>query len=269
MFGTRLNYDSHFFVDGEEISGVNSVDIGYRNSANLSKPLGYLGGVTTVGGPTEQSLSVSRYLISDTTIEDLTIGQRASGSLNYNNSSYGFTNGYLTNYSVNVAVGAIPQVNYNFVIYDELRSGANASGTTTSNIDIPTQGSITATCNNSTTNRVLGFDYSKTYTIKPYYTIGSQSPSEVKAIHPTAYTASIQLDVDDAMPESGYNFLTSGKDGRGGKFGNSDVVVLTVKGRDGSTIQTYRLPSAVLVSEELSSSADGSLRLNLNYIGNQ
>ena len=70
MFGSRLNYDSHFFIDGEEISGVNSIDIGYRNAANVTKPLGYHGGVVTVGGPTQQTLSVSRSLISKTRLEE-------------------------------------------------------------------------------------------------------------------------------------------------------------------------------------------------------
>ena len=47
MYGTTLNYDSHFFISGvdaslsaRELSGVNSLDIGYQNSSNTAKPLG-------------------------------------------------------------------------------------------------------------------------------------------------------------------------------------------------------------------------------------
>ena len=263
MFETRLNYDSHFFIDGEEISGVDSIDIGYQNAADVTKPLGYHGGVVTVGGPTQQTLSVARSLISQTPLEEISNGERLSGSLNYNGESYGFNNGYVTDISVNCAVGSIPKTTYNFVVYDELGSGENASGTETADIYIPSQGSISIACDNVSSNRVLGFDYSAKFPIKPYYTIGAESPTEVKYIAPSTYSATVQLDVDDALPESGYTFLTSGKNGRG----DLNPVRLDVNGRDGTNIQSYSIPSPVLVSEQLNASADGSLRLTLNYIG--
>ena len=266
MYGTRLNYDSHFFVDDEEISGVSSVDIGYQNAANVTKPLGYHEGTVTVGGPTQQTVSVSRYLISQTPLESNTAGQSISGSLNYNGESYGFASGYLTDVSVNCAVGSIPKTSYSFVVYDELGSGVDASGTDASDIFIPSQGSISIACDNVSSNRVLGFDYNMKVPIKPYYTIGSESPSQVKYVGPSNYTATVQLEVDNALPESGYTFLTSGKNGRG-TLGTDSTVILTVKGRDGTSIQTYPVPYPVLVGEQLTASADGSLRLTLNYIG--
>ena len=266
MFGSRTNYDSHFFIDGEEISGVSSIDIGYQNAANVTKPLGYQGGVVTVGGPTQQSLSVTRYSISATPLEQFAAGQRMSGSLNYNGESYGFNNGYVTEVSVNCAVGSIPKTTYNFSIYDELRTGESASGTYTSDIYIPSQGSISIACDNVSSNRVLGFDWSAQLPLKPYYTIGAESPTEVKYIAPSTFNATVQLDVDDALPESGYTFLTSGKDGRG-TIGMDSTVILAVKGRDGTNIQTLSVPYPVLVSEQLNASADGSLRLTLNYVG--
>ena len=267
MFGSKSNYDSHFFVDGEEISGVESVDINYSNSANISKPLGYHPGITTVGGPTQQTISVSRYLISNTPLESVFEGQNFSGSLNYEGAAYGFKSGYMTSVSVNCAVGAIPRTSYSLVVYDELRSGANASGTATSAIDIPSQGSISITCDNITSNRVIGFDYNATLNYKPYYTIGSEHPADVKYISPTTYNATVQLEVDDVMPKSGYSFLTEGKN-NDSPFGNSRVT-LSVKGRDGATIQTYPIHSASLVSEQLSATANGSLRLTLNYVGHR
>jgi hypothetical protein len=266
MFETRLNYDSHFFVNGEELSGVNSIDIGYQNTANVTKPLGYHGGAITIGGAPQQTLSVSRSLISSTPLESGYSGQRFSGSLSYNGEHYGFGNGYIQNVAVNCAVGAIPQTTYNLVIYDELKSGASASGTETSAIYIPSQGSISITADNTSNNRVLGFDYSVASPIKPYYTIGAQSPTQVKYVGPNTYNATVQLDVDNALPESGYNFLITGKNGRGGKF-NTSSVVLSVKGRNGEDLADYEIPSPVLVSEQLNASADGSLRLTLNYIG--
>ena len=126
MFESKSNYDSHFFVDGEQISGVSSVDISYSNSANVTNPLGFHQGLVTVGGPTQQTVSVSRYLMCRSKLEEVVNGQSISGSLNYEGASYGFQSGYVTSASVNCAVGAMPQTNYSIVVYDELRSGANA-----------------------------------------------------------------------------------------------------------------------------------------------
>jgi len=181
------------------------------------------------------------------------------GSFNYkNNTSYGFNSGYLTSYSVNCAVGSIPKVNTSFVVYDEMKSGINATGSVPTPIYIPSQGSISATCDNSTSNRIIGFDYSLTMNKIPYYTIGSETPVEVKHINPIEYTASVQMEVDDTFLKSGFNFLDARED---------KTVSFLLSSRDGDGIQQLSIPNASLVSEQLSSSSDGSVRLTLNYIG--
>ena len=50
MYDTTLNYQNHFFISGlvgigatldpRELSGIESLDIGYSNSANTLSPLG-------------------------------------------------------------------------------------------------------------------------------------------------------------------------------------------------------------------------------------
>ena len=269
MYGTTLNYESHFFLSGvdgspnaRELSGINSLDIGYQNSSSINKPLGSVHGVTTVAGATSQTLSLSRSLIYQDPLLSMTGSSSVvSASFNYNNNtSYGFESGYLTSYSVNCAVGSVPKVNASLVIYDEMRSGVNKSGTFFPiQIDVPSQGSITATCDNSATNRVLGFDYSLSIKKIPYYTIGSETPVEVKHINPIEYTAAVQIDVDDIFLASGFSFFEEGRSDKNVSF--------SVQGRNGTTLQTLTVPNASLVSEQLNASADGSVRLTLNYIG--
>jgi len=262
MFGSKLNYESRFYLDGRELSGINSIDVGYQNAADTTNLLGYQKGVTTIGGPTSQKVSLSRNLLfNDPFLPYTGANHIVTGSFNYdNNASYGFESGYLTSYSVNCAVGSVPKVNTSLVVYDELRSGVNASGGGAQTIYIPSQGSITATCDNTTTNRVIGFDYSLEVGRKPCYTIGSETPVEVKYIPPIKYTASVQLEVDDVFLESGYSFLTAGKEEK--------TVSFSIKSRDQTvTMQSLTIPKASLVSEQLSASADGSVRLTLNYVG--
>ena len=269
MYDTTLNYDCHFFISGadgspsaRELSGVESLDIGYSNSSNVLAPLGTTRGLTAVGGATSQTVSFSRNLIYQDPIYDFRLDSEVmAGSFNYNNNtSYGFNSGYLSSYSVNCAVGTIPKVNASFIVYDEMRSGVNATGTANTNIYIPSQGSITATCDNSSSNRVIGFDYSLTINKKPYYTIGSETPTEVKHISPIQFSASVQMEVDDTFLQSGFDFLNDRE---------NKTVVFSVKGKDGSTIQSLGIPNASLVSEQLTSSSDGAVRLTLNYIGHE
>jgi|TARA_R110002020_G_scaffold137159_15_gene306009 hypothetical protein len=266
MYGTNLNYDSRFFVSGQELSGIQSLNISYANSASVINPLGFANGVTTIGGPTKQTVSLGRYLIYEDPFfppvgEGYTGNSPLTGSIHYGDVSYGFQSGYLDNYSLKCAVGQVPQVNTTFSVYDEMRTGYSASGSVAHpDIEVPSQGSITATCNNSTTNRVIGFDYSLKCNRKAYYTIGSETAREVKVINPMQITASVQIDVDDAFMESGYSFLGTGKESR--------TVVFQVKSRDGNNILWgSAVPNACLVGENLTASADGSLTLQLDYMG--
>ena len=49
-------------------------------------------------------------------------------------------------------------------------------------------------------------------------------------------------------------------------FTNKDYAI---NGRDGTSIQSLSIPNACLVGEQLNASADGALRLTLNYMGHQ
>ena len=259
MFGGKLNHEAQFFVDGYELSGIESIDITTQNSNSIGKPLGSSKGVLFSNGPVQQKLAVSRYLIYDDPIFNYTGDSSISGSIEYEGSSYGFNSGYLSSYSVNCAVGAIPKVNANFDVYDEMRSGVSASGSAVHpDIYIPSQGSISVTCDNSTTNRVVGFDYAVNSQRAVYYTLGQKEASSVVFIPPLEYSASVQIQVDDAFLSSGFNFIDSRED---------KTVSFTINGRNGSAIQTLTIPKASIVAEQLRSSADGSMELTINYIG--
>ena len=277
MFGARFNHETRFFLASggkgtdtivhRELSGIESIDLSHSASASISKPLGTRKGITTSTGPVQQSLSLSRYLIYNDPILGLTgdMPSGVSGSIHYADRSYGFKSGHLTNYSVNCAVGSIPKVSTSFQVFGEMKSGQSASGTLTHpDIYIPSQGSISLTCSNgydgdvSSTNRVVGFDYSVTSNRKPLFSLGRKNAAEVVFVPPLEYSASVQVDVDEAMLQSGFNFLT----GR-----ENNTLSFTINGRDGDSLQSLTVPKASLVGEQLNASADGALKLTLNYIG--
>ena len=66
MFGGKLNYESRVFVSGQELSGINTIDLSYSHSANIVKPLGYSKGVTTSSADSQKTMSISRDYIFGT-----------------------------------------------------------------------------------------------------------------------------------------------------------------------------------------------------------
>jgi len=259
MFNSTSNYENQLYILNQEILGVESIDLSYSNSAVVSKMLGRSSSFTAIGGPASQQLSVSRNLIYDDPIYSYVDGRSLSADLVYNNKSCGFSNGYLTDYIVNCAVGSIPKVSTNFAIFDELVTRDRPSPTGSTTIYIPNQGSISLICDYSSTNRVVGFDYSIKIGKKPIYILGSKTPYEVVTISPPQYTASVQIDVDDAFLQNSFEFLT---------IRQYKTVEFSIKDKTlTNTIQTLSIPNASLVSESLSSSADGGVKLTLNYIG--
>lgn len=260
MFGLLNNYENKVFISGQELLGVENVNVSYSNSSSVTRFLGISRGQTLVGADSQRQVSFSRYLIYSDPILSLTGSSPTSGSINYQGQAYGFNSGFLTEYSVNCAVGTVPSTNATLSVYGEMKSGINHSGSVAApTIYIPNQGSISLTCDNSTTNRVVGFDYSIKINREPIYKIGSVAPAEVIADSVLEFNASVQIDVDDAFLQNSTGFLS----GRQNK-----TVTFTVKSKDLSqTIQQLTIPNASLVGETLASSADGGVKLTLNYIG--
>ena len=261
MFGSRLNDEVAVNIASHHISGISSVDLSYSNSANILKPLGSKKGLTTVGGATQQKLSIARHLIYDDPILSFTGSDAMSGQIVYGGNAYGFSSGFLDSYSVNCAVGSVPKVNASISIFDEMDSSNEIIGDFSSNevsIHIPSQGSISITCDGSSSNRVIGFDYSIKANRKPHFSIGSETAVSVELVPPLEFSAQVQIEVDETVPDNSFNFLSNRE---------NKSVSFDIDGRGGQDIQALTIPNATLVSESISASDNGSAILNLNYIG--
>ena len=261
MFGSRLNDEVAVNIASHHISGISSVDLSYSNSPNILKPLGSKKGLTTVGGATQQKLSIARHLIYNDPILGFTGSNAMAGQIVYGGAAYGFSNGFLDSYSVNCAVGSVPKVNASISIFDEMDSSNETIGDFSSNevvINIPSQGSISITCDGSNSNRVIGFDYSIKANRKPHFSIGSEAAISVELVPPLEFSAQVQIEVDETVPNNSFNFLSNRE---------NKTVSFDVDGRNGQDIQALTIPNATLVSESISASDNGSAILNLNYIG--
>ena len=260
MFNQLQNYENKLFISGMEISGIENLSLSYSNNLSAARFLGSSSIHSLVSNAVEKQLSFSRYLIYQDPILNYTGNLAASGSLNYQDNCYGFTSGFLTEYSVNCAVGAIPNVNCNFSIFGEMATGNNFSGSIAMpQVYIPNQGSIFISADNVSTNRVVGFDYGIKINRQPIYKIGSKFPSEVVRTFGADFTASVQIDVDDAFAANAHSFLSERE---------NKTISLFIKSRDkATTIHSFSIPNASIVSETLTSSADGGVKLTINYAG--
>lgn len=260
MLGSVSNYENYVFFAGQQLRGIENFNISYSNQSNVSRFIGFSKGHTLPLADSEKQFSFSRYLIYKDPILTLTGSSPIRGSINYNGLYYGFESGFLTEYGVNCAIGSIPVSNAKFSVYGPMNSDINHVGSqSTPMILIPDQSSIFISCDNSSTNRVVGFDYSLKINREPIYKIGSINPAEVIIDNVLEFNASVQIDVDNAFLHNAAEFLSARQ---------NKTVTLTIKSKDQTqTIQEFSMPNASLVGETLESSADGSLKLTLNYIG--
>jgi len=262
MFNAKFNHESRFFAGDYEVSGIESLNLSYSAGSKIEYPLGTRKGFNSVASQNSQTLTINRNLIYEDYLLSYTGNNSIDGSIYYDGVHYGFNEGYLSSYSLNCAVGSVPRSSANIFILDEMMTGIDASDNfqvaAHPLIDIPSQGSITMSCDNSSTNRISNFDYSINLKRKPFYGICNKRHQDIRLIPPVEYTCSVQIDVDEAFLGNSWAFF----DERENKNVN-----LNVKGRGGTDLQSVNIPNASLVGESLDVSADGALKLSLNYQG--
>jgi len=265
MFGAKLGHESKMYVGGFELPGIESFNFSSQNSASLVKPLGTRKGFTSVSGPMKKTMSITRSLLyKDPVLHRCTgYGRTLAASVvdESENNYYGFKSGYLSSYAVNCSVGAVPRVTTSFVIADDIESGVNSGegfGSLENRISVPNQSSLSVSCPDFNDLRIIGFDYSLNRKNKAFYTVGQTSISKMETISPIEYTATIQLELDESYGLDLNNFFSTRQDKQLDFF---------IKGRDNRLIQKMPIPNATLVSQNLSHSANGLMKLNLSYNG--
>jgi len=219
MKGAITNYENTFYLGGTALSGVLSVDGSYNIDY---KPINVIGqGFTkqvVASIPTAQ-LSLSRYLVNNDPVLDLTGQQRnfsavpINGGLYYKNKYFAFENGYLNSIGISCSVGEIPQIQSSFDVYGNIGPNFNPSGNNyAGSVFVPQVKNITIACRNSSTNRVKDFNIdfnNKNLAIYALRANDSNLPVEVNQVGPIEVTTSFTLDVDDYETKQLFDDLSS------------------------------------------------------------
>jgi len=271
MINAILDHESFVLLDGFHLTGVNSVSISSKNNSSIASPIGTEMGLTTPSGPTSQSMNLSRILIyQDPIYEVLGKNKTIAGQIHdeKNNSYYGFESGYIKSYSINCAVGSLPKVNTSLGILDEVTSGVNRKkngdirrGPRKKNhpiADASSQQTMNITSEDFQDNKVIGFNYSVGVDHEVYYGIGSVNPFAIEEKRPIKYTASVQLELSQSYNVETFDFLNS-RD-------NRDISI-NIEGKNGTKLNQVKIPKASLVARNLSQSINGTMAMNLSYVG--
>lgn len=253
-----LNYEQAFYLSGILLSGVTSIDGSYSINENPINVIGQGYTYPTLNGEMVGNFSIQKYYIGADPLLNYIGDNPISGSINFNNKSFGFSEGYLTSYELSCSVGTIPQSSAGIIVYGNIGSGINAFGTTPHpNVQIPNQGSISLNTTGYENNRITDFNYSLEIQRSPIYKIGSPYPVQVDRRTPLAQKLSISMDINEHEVVQLREYLI--------KPQQQDVTLKFNNPINNSTIESFTLNKARLVSNRINSNSDDMLTVNLNY----
>lgn len=300
MKNAITNYENSFYLNGSKLSGILSVDGSY----NLEyQPINVIGKgflKQVMASVPKASLSVSRYLVNYDPAFNLTgngtfnLAKSANGGLYYKGKYFGFQNGYLSSLGINCSVGEVPTVETSFDVFGDIGSNFNPSGVYDGGgVFVPQVKNINLTCRNSSTNRIKQFNINYSIPKQPIYGLSSSNaeiPIEVHNGYPIEVTNSFTIEIDDYETKQAFSDLTStgttnfSIDIRGSVLedmplqtstgtnnyitlsSGSNVIIYTyLKEEIGIPIFNFTASDAIIISEQVNSTSDDTMSVNLSY----
>lgn len=296
MKNAILNYENIFYLDGQAISGVISVDGGYSINYAPINTIGLGYNKQVIAEVPNAEFNINKYLLYNEPLLDYTGQNNAlkaiplKGSINYNNRSIGFESGYLNSFNLSCSIGEIPQTSANIQVFGDIGSGYSAFGDEqTKYMTVPQVKNITLTCSGSASNRITSFDYSINCPKKPIYVLGTSNnyiPYEVLSDLPIEVNASFNLEIDDYSARkvyeqlsndlnSSFSILVKGMVFKDEKLSVSSSQYLNIGIGDlivfdktyGVTLFNKYFSNVKLINQEFTSNADDVLSVKLSYKG--
>jgi len=260
MYGRNTYADHRIFINSVEILGVTDFNGNLEVPFEYQRILGMNCGGNEKNGPDVKTISITKYLTPNDSIRYFTGIQPCNGMLIYKGNNFSFENAYLTNYSMSCEAGQISVVQTDFDIYG--RIGGNFQNTLTNlpaqplNLDVSHFGNIHLQTDEGNTNRIVSFDISINCERVPGYVLGSEYPTEVYLNKPLEIDLIIGVEIDDYECNNTQTILC----------GSTKNIFLDLKNCDNTTtMESFLIPNAKLVSENLSVGLSNSSRVELTY----
>ena len=268
--------DQHFFLNATEVSGVQSLSVGYETNLRPIKFLGMASNPSAIQGSQVNSVSVSTLAIG----ADPFIGYTGISGFNGYvlrsktniTGNFSFTSGYLTSYNSRASIGEIPQTTVGIAVFGNVGSlnrteSAAVSGDLlaietsvgTSTLNIIGPEGIELVLDDYETNRVLAYDLSINTPRIPVYTLGTKFPIGVEIGWPIEVNCAFQIEGTE------YTAHTVKK-----AYCSPNVKNLTIRLRAYDTknlVTTYAFTGMYLQAENYSTSVDGNASITAKYRG--
>jgi len=256
-----LNQDNIFYLNGQKLSGVSNLSLGYTNPLENYLTLGAKNFGYFLNGPIESSLEISRSLIYSDPLLAFTGDSFFSGNFSYGGKSYSFQSGYLTNYSVSCSVGEIPQVSSRISILGEFKSGENfLSEQVNDGLFIPSPRTISVSGLDFSSNRVRSFNYSLEVQKQPIFSLeGGRTAQSVNFISPINVSLSVEIEMANSAIRDSFSYCEKKAD---------DSVIITINDRTlNNSISSFEVPNSTLLGESVQVSSDGQPVKSLTFGG--
>ena len=235
MKNSILNYENRFYLNGNAISGVLSVQGNYSVNYGPINTIGVGYNKQVMAEVPSASFSVNKYLLYNEPFLRFTgerpdkQAQRFAGSIDYFGKSFGFQTGCVNSISLDCSVGEVPQTSIDIQVFGDIGKTISASGNVGAPyISVPQVKDIILTCSGSSTNRITQFNYNINCPKKPIYLLqpsgfsstGPSGPSgpipnfayvpyEILLELPIEIDASFNLEVDNYEAKKLYEQMTN------------------------------------------------------------
>src|SRR3990167_4196705 len=275
---TRITKEEQFFfLNADQVSGVQSVDISYTNNNVPLKYIGMRGNVTGVPrGPQVGSVNITTIPIGNDYFLSLTGNTGFNGYIIRDKvdplgDNYSFTSGYLTSYNSRASIGTIPTIDIGIDIVGNIgklnlteNSGVsgnfiNISGGNgrTYPFQIVAPGYLTVNLDDYNTNRLISYDLSINVSRNPIYVVGKKLPNEVKTNLPVEVNLGFQLEIDTYTGRNLNNFPCVKN--------NKNITITLQDYNTSNAFITYSFNDMELIGEDYSTSVDGQTQSTLKY----
>lgn len=260
MYGRNTYGDHRIFINNTEILGVTDFNGNFEVPFEFQKILGDCYGGNEKQGEDIKNISITKYLVPNDSLRYFTGIQPCNGMLIYKGKNFSFENAYLTNYSMSCEAGEISTVQTEFNIYG--RIGGNFQNTLTNlpnqplTLDVAHFGNIHLQTSEGDTNRIVSFDISINCERVPGYVLGSEYPSEIYLNKPLNIDLIIGIEIDDYECNNTQTILC----------GSPKDIFLNLKNcNNTSIIESFLIPNAKLISEDLSVGLNNASKVELTY----
>jgi len=207
IFSSKQN--QNIYLNGQFVSGVQSLGVSYDTNIVPSLALGDTGFNYLVNNQNKSSISLEYVPSNIDPILSFTGENIISGMLGYADKYINFNSGYLTRYNIKTSIDNPVVCRADIDVYGQFgeQTGIRNNNSINYNITPYDLCYTDITFNEVLTNRLISFEMNISTSRIPQYDVGQYYPSEVLVQYPIRIDFNFELDIDNYIMPNIKSFL--------------------------------------------------------------